>query len=343
MAKPGPLRFTLINALSLPAVLVLPYAGVLLFLTNGMTSSDALSKALVVFEIFLYTSPFLLAGWTIWLYRRLKRFHGKGQFSWVNRGILFLPYAILLIIAGYLGGKEAYQWYQHQQILETRNAKAYPLPDTLAENHLITHVSLQKQLVWLRMDTNLKDGRNAGKSICRLQFTWNGGPQKVDTQLFEGRQLKGYSLNKKAIFRKALPLSAWKPQKQGCLVWGKQRAEPVFSGLSRYGGSDSEDQFEAYRAGDGGAIPVLPGIAPFDYELLDGLITDKAGRHWFLLRKGKTLLAGFLKPGVQDKLYRLKGAYDLPDDPQKPTLEGLAVHDGKLWFHGKQTLYRFPL
>lgn len=339
-----PFRFTLINFLSLPGILVLPYLIALLIATKGMTGDNAIGTALKVFEVFLYTAPLLLLGWTFWVYRRLKPFSFNATFKSINWVILALPYGVLLLVGGYFGGKAAYSWYEHGQILESRTVETYRLPDTLSSSHFIGAMSASQQKLYLFPDSGLAASvPDSAKRTCLVQYAWKDGGQRPDTQFFAGQHMLSYKLKKGQVFGKPLAQAQWLPEAEKCLTFGKQRSKPAYTGLSRYGSQNGEDQFEAYAAGVDRVEHVLPGFKPFDYQILSDLITDKAARHWFAMRKADALFVGFIKSDAQNKVFELKSDYKLPSDPQEPAVKGLAVKDERVWLHTRKRVFHFTI
>ncbi len=339
-----PFRFTLLNFLSLPGILVLPYLIVLLIATNGMTGDNAVGVALKVFEVFLYTAPLLLLGWTFWVYRRLKRFSGKPTAKSINKVILALPYGILLIVGGYFGGKAAYTSYKLGQILESRTAETYLLPDSLSSSHFIGHTNPSTQRLWLLPDSALSASLpDSAKQVCFIQYEWKDGAKHPDTQFYARQNLQGFELQKGDLWGSPLAVIHQWSQDQKCLTIGKQRSKPDYTGLSRYGSQNREAQFEAYLAGADRVANVLPGFKPFDYQILSDLITDREGRHWFVMRKEEALFVGFLHLDAQNKVFELKSAYNLPEDPQAPAIRGLAVRDDHVWLYARKRVFHFRI
>lgn len=337
--KPSGFRFTLVNFLTLPAILMLPFGVVLLIATKGFTSDGSIGTALQIFQWFLYLGPLLLIGWTIWVFRRLRRYPAGLTLQIVNRAIMVLPYGIVLAVGGYFAWQNGYAYYQKQQTLETRSASSISLPDSLADTHQIGFVDPAAKTALVVPDSSVPKGKmGVSGTFCLINLSWKQNQQRMDTNYYPSHKVHRFEIKGNAL----LPKSLGKQLNSDCLRAGANSSKPGFTGLSRYGKSEGgKDQFEAYVAGEDRIEPVLIGFEPFDYQILNDIIADHGRRSWFFLRKDQTLFAGFLAKQGESKIYKLKGEMELPDARLKPDIKGLRVNEGKVWFYSSDQIFQF--
>ena len=343
--SPLPLRFTLVNFFALPAVLLIPFLAALLIATNGMSSDGAIQTALNLLDIFLYAGPLLLIAWTGWMIWRLKRYTGGKGIRNLNRLLIAVPYAVVLVAGGYLAWQDGYARYQKNQTLQTRAATVYQLPASVMQTHHIGKLMPGQGTLLAFPDSAIK--AKAGdtlSSVCLIRHRWKNNNQEVDTQYYPANKVRKLVIQDNEIVPSdetpdLVKANAANP----CLSVGKSSNRPDYTGISRYGESSSgADQFEAYVAGADKVRPVLIGFQPFDYQLLNGLIPDQRGHNWFFMRKQDALFAGFLKKDGTSKVYQLEAdGLNLPDSRQKPRIQGLIRHNNKVWLYSPQQVFAF--
>lgn len=340
-----PLRFTLVNFLTLPAILIIPFLVALLIATDGMSSNGAIQTALNLLDIFLYAGPLLLLAWTGWMVWRLKRYAGGKGIRNLNRLLIAVPYAIILIAGGSFAWQDGYAQYQKNQTLETRDATVYQLPASVMQTHHIGKVMPAQEQLLAFPDSVIKaKAADTLSSVCLTRQRWKNNNRKVDTQCYAADKVKRFSIQGGEVVPSDKTTNLTKANGANTyMTVGESSNRPDYTGISRYGkSSGGKDQFEAYVAGADKVKPVLIGFQPFDYQLLNGLIPDQRGHNWFFMRKQDALFAGFLKKDGTSKVYQLEAdELNLPASRQKPRIQGLLRHNDKVWLYSPQQVFAF--